>query len=161
MTYLNHPTPVTSTTFTMSQRLAEQPLSLLCMCMPVCFTHVIIPDAVCARTCTSVGIVDILMCFCTHTKLYPQFFVHHSLHCSWGNCSSRPSCVNQLWVEPRKHLKEQSLNVTVTVFHLSWQFVFQGNDEAPTGLARERMKPHSHQRQMLTVLAWSYAWLSD
>lgn len=67
----------------------------------------------------------IFVCPCTCCKLYPQFIVHHSLHCSWENCSSRPSPVNQLWVKPRRHLTEQSLNVTVTVFHLSWQFVFQ------------------------------------
>lgn len=74
-------------------------------------------DAECARTCTSVGTVDISVCSCSS-------LCTNSPCCSSENCTSSPLSVNQLWVKPRKHLKEQSADVTVTVFHPSWQFLY-------------------------------------
>lgn len=130
--------------------------SLLCMCTVLCITHVMLLPSLHAY----IHICWHSWCFCTHCLLIYHclwFIVCHSLRCSGR--TSRPLC--QLWVEPIKHLKQQSLIVILTVFHLSWQFRFHWNDAAQLRLAREQMKRQRHQRQMLTALARSYAWSSD
>lgn len=143
MTYSNHPTPVTSTTLTTSQRLAEQTLSLLCMCMLVCFAHLTMLMQGVLVHALSLSTVYMYLCFCTSSKLY-SFVTHHLLHCSWENYSPTETFMCQSAAcQTKKALEGTITECECNSFHLFWQFVSQGNDEALIGRAREWMKPHS------------------
>lgn len=115
-------------------------------------------DAACACTvhALSVSAVYSIYIYVFALTVNSTCLLHATSYTAVGKITapSRPACVNQLWVKPRKRLKEQSPSVNVTVLHLFWQFVSQGNDEALIGLAREL-------HRMLTVLACAYAWVSE
>lgn len=155
MTYLKHPTPVTSTTLTTSQRLAEQTLSLLCVL--VCFTHLTMPmEHVHVHIHVCQHSLHIFTCFCAYSNLYLLFVEHRPLHlhCIWENYSSSQAFMCQSAVSQAKKALEGTIaECENNSFSFFWQFVLQGNDEALIGVAGERTKPCSQQRRMLTVLA--------
>lgn len=72
---------MTLTTLTTSKRLAEQTLSLLRLCTPVCFTHFTTPMQ---RVHVHTGVCRhsryIFTRSCIYSKLYLRFAVYPALH---------------------------------------------------------------------------------
>lgn len=103
-------------------------------------------------------VLRVCACACAvcHDRLYKFMCFYTFRKLCWN--------VSQLWAKPWKHSKEQSLSANITDFYFFGffcQFALQEEEKALIGLAGERTRPHRQQHLMLTVLAWTYVWVSD
>lgn len=163
MTYLNHPTP-------WRQQRSQRPsvwlsrLSAFCACVRWCVLHIWPwPCSVCAHSLGFGSTVCIhsststesstcgLLCTASCTAVTENYPPSKTFMCQ--------SAVSQT----KKHLKERLASVYITVLFLFFLSVCIARERCGTDWAgqREQRKPHSLHGQMLTVLAWSYAWVSD